>query len=78
MWDVWIEAVEPAPDASRLAVIVRCPPDAEPPKIEESLARMAGLLRTEVAQAITRKRAPTLHFEVLPPDVASARPLEDR
>lgn len=73
LWDVWIEAVEPAPDASRLAVIVRCPHGTDPSRIEESLSRAAGLLRTEVAQAITRKRAPTLHFEVLPPDVASQR-----
>lgn len=74
LWDVWIESVEPAPDASRLAVIVRCPPDSDPSHIEERLARVAGRLRTEVAQAITRKRAPTLHYEVLPPETALPRP----
>lgn len=73
LWDVWIEAVEPAPDASRLAVIVRCPPDSDPSDIEERLARVAGQLRMEVAQAITRKRAPTLQYEVLPPDVGITR-----
>ena len=67
--DVWICGVEPAPDASRLAVLVRAPRDASPDLVKERLDRVSGYLRTEVAGAITRKRAPTLTYEVLPPEV---------
>ena len=66
---VWVAGVEPAPDASRLAVLVRAPRDADPELVKAMLARVGGYLRTEVAHAITRKRAPTLTFEVLPPEV---------
>jgi len=37
--------------------------------VKERLGRVSGYLRTEVAQAITRKRVPTLVFEVLPPEI---------
>ncbi len=67
--EVWVSGVTPAPDASRLAVLIRAPDDADPERIRERLARVSGYLRTEVAQAITRKRAPTLTFEILPPGV---------
>ena len=67
--DVWICSVEPAPDASRLAVLVRAPREADPDGVKERLGRVSGYLRTEVAQAISRKRVPTLVFEVLPPEI---------
>lgn len=67
--DVWVCSVEPAPDASRLAVLVRGPRGAEPASVKERLERVGGYLRTEVAQAITRKRVPVLTFEVLPPEI---------
>ncbi len=67
--DVWVSGVEPAPDASRLAVLVRAPKGAEPDVVKERLARVGGYLRAEVAHAITRKRVPTLVFEVLPREV---------
>lgn len=67
--DVWVAGVTPAPDASRLAVLIRLPEGANPDLVKERLARVSGYLRTEVAQAITRKRAPTLAFELLPPGV---------
>ncbi len=65
--DVWVSGVTPAPDAARLAVLIRAPEGADPGKIKERLERVSGYLRSEVAQAITRKRAPTLTFEILPP-----------
>ncbi len=67
--DVWIDGVEPAPDASRLAVLLRVSRDVDPERVKERLGRVSGYLRTEVAQAITRKRVPTLVFEVLPPEI---------
>ncbi|AUX22914.1 hypothetical protein SOCEGT47_034300 [Sorangium cellulosum] len=68
--DVWVMDVEPAPDASRLAVIVRGGPSSPPDEVVARLERVAGYVRSEVAAAITRKRAPTLTFQVLPPEVA--------
>src|SRR5689334_11657524 len=64
--DVWIEAVVPSPDASRLAVVVRAPTSVEPSRVMERLATRANSLRADVASAIVRKRAPTLTFEVWP------------
>ena len=64
----WLEviAVEPAPDASRLAVIVRVPSELPVREALELLARRRGELRDELAQAVQRKRAPELAFEVVP------------
>lgn len=66
--DVWVMEVRPAPDASRLAVIVRAGPGAPPAEVAARLEKVAGYLRSEVAAAITRKRAPTLTFHVVPPE----------
>jgi len=63
-----IIAVEPAPDASQLLVTVSAglPGDALDSQIVEAhLAAARAKLRSEVAAAITRKRAPTLIFRVL-------------
>ncbi|AKT38460.1 ribosome-binding factor A [Chondromyces crocatus] len=65
--EVWVAAVEPAPDGSRLAVIVQAPRGAPLDEVKERLERVAGYLRSEVASAIHRKRAPTLVFQVMPP-----------
>lgn len=70
LMDVWVCDVTPAPDASRLAVLVRGPRDRPPEQVKERLERVSGYLRTEVAAAITRKRTPTLTFEILPPELA--------
>lgn len=60
--------VEPAPDASRLLVTVAVDgwgdPSADPSRIHEHLSRAAGHLRSEVAGAITRKRAPVLVYRL--------------
>lgn len=66
--DLRIVSVEPAPDSTQLLVLVApaledCALDRK--RIEERLASIAGRLRTEVAAAITRKRAPKLLFQVV-------------
>lgn len=66
--DALVERVEPAPDASRLSVVVSVPPDTphSPAAIRATLASAAGHYRAEIAAAITRKRVPTLIFELIP------------
>jgi len=64
---VFVEEVSPAPNASRLLVVLRCFVEAEI-DLEETRAALAGaegLLRTEVAVAIHRKRTPHLHYVLL-------------
>ena len=58
--------VEPAPDASRLSVALTCDDDQALSRVEDHLARASGHLRGEVAQAVTRKRAPVLIYHVAP------------
>src|SRR5262249_24288901 len=60
----WVMDVEPAPDASRLCAVVQAPRGADPEEVYARLERVSGYLRSEVAQAITRKRAPVLAFRV--------------
>jgi ribosome-binding factor A len=65
--------VLPAPDTSRLLVtlLMDCDPtDFDRPLIEERLACCRGRLRAEVAAAITRRKAPTLVFEIIGPETA--------
>ncbi len=65
--DLWVISVEPAPDGARLCAMVEAPRGAAVEDVMARLDRAAGLLRTEVAQAITRKRTPTLAFRVVLP-----------
>ena len=64
--------VEPAPDASRLLVTVAVDGQLQDRqdrlRVHEHLARGAGHLRSEVAGAITRKRAPVLVYRLAVPD----------
>jgi ribosome-binding factor A len=63
-----VEAVDPAPDASQLAVTLRGPTDWRRADVQQALDRLAkisGRLRCEVAAAITRKRAPKLVFHII-------------
>ena len=63
--DLFVDAVEPAPDAGRLMVrLVSTRPPADGSQILERLSRVAGHLRGQVAAAITRKRAPELVFDL--------------
>jgi ribosome-binding factor A len=64
--DLSVAAVRPAPDASRLMIWFRTgQPATEMPQILERLERVRRLLRSEVAAAVTRKRAPELAFHLL-------------
>jgi len=66
--DLWVVDVEPAPDASRLCAVVQAPRGADVEEVHARLSHASGLLRTEVAQAISRKRTPVITFRVLPAD----------
>ena len=59
--------VVPAPDATRLRVVVALSPGSDARQHADAcgaLARGMGALRSEVARAIHRKRVPEVTFEV--------------
>jgi len=56
--------VVPAPDASRLAILVELAPGTNVDEARAALSRWKGGLRAEIAQALQRKRTPELVFEV--------------
>jgi ribosome-binding factor A len=60
--DLFIEDVSPAPDSGHLLVSVVIPADRHVGDVLAALRRQAPRLRSEVAAAITRKRAPELSF----------------
>jgi ribosome-binding factor A len=65
-----VMSVEPAPDSSRLLVVVVADLPAEQFHRAEILARLerqTARLRSEVAAAIARKRVPMLAFEIAGP-----------
>jgi len=65
--DLYVVSVEPAPDATRLLVTVRIDRPIEsvdPNLIMARLEGASGLIRDEVASAITRKRTPKLTFRL--------------
>lgn len=69
-----VEAIEPAPNASRLMVILRpWGPAASRDlgKVLASLAAAKGYWRSQIAAAINRKKVPDLVFQVLPWDGGS-------
>ena len=64
-----VAKVAPAPDASQLLVVVTPAPGSRTVPADEVLAEVqaaSGRLRTEVAAAISRKRASRLVFQFLP------------
>ncbi|WP_435010025.1 ribosome-binding factor A [Tundrisphaera lichenicola] len=66
--DLAVVSVDPAPDAATLLVTVAGRPailPVSPSTILERLDRASGWLRSEVASAITRKRAPLLVYRVV-------------
>ncbi len=66
--DLLFVSVVPAPYASRLLVTVAPSPAAaavEASAVLERLERMRGRLRTEVAAAVHRRKAPDLTFRVV-------------
>lgn len=63
-----VEAVEPAPDSTRVLVSVSLAVTAEPCSLRQALACLqhsAAWLRTEIAAAIHRKRVPQLVFRMV-------------
>ena len=61
-----VESVEPLPGGNRVLVKVGIPADLSAIDVSERLAAAAPVLRTEVAQAITRRKAPELVFLAVP------------
>ena len=73
-----VVTVAPAPDASQLLVIVApalADDKLESAEVLQRLAASSGRLRSEVAAAITRKRAPRLAFQFVSGPPAGAAPL---
>jgi ribosome-binding factor A len=66
--DLFVEDVSPAPDCGHLLVHVVIPVDRPVAEALGALRRDAPRLRSEVAMAITRKRAPELSFVPAFPD----------
>ena len=69
-----IVSVRPAPDASRLLVTLHADCKREEfdrDLLEDRLAASKGRLRCEVAAAITRRKAPSLIFNLIGPDSTS-------
>jgi ribosome-binding factor A len=61
-----VEAVEPLPGGNRLLVKVGVPPDLSAIEVSQRLSAAAPVLRTEVAQAITRRKVPELVYLPVP------------
>lgn len=59
---LFVEEVSPAPDCGRLLIHVLIPDGRQVAEIMGLLSRATPRLRSEVATAITRKRAPDLLF----------------
>src|SRR5262249_33879906 len=66
--DLLVENVLPAPDCGHLLVRVMAPADRSVNEALSALRQDAGRLRSEVAMAITRKRARALSFVPAIPD----------
>lgn len=66
--DLFVEDVSPAPDCGHLLVHVIVPAGRPVNEVLSALRRDAPRLRSEVAMAITRKRAPELSFVPAFPD----------
>lgn len=62
--DVTVVSVVPAPHAARLLVTVSLPEAVPPEQVLQRLDRARGRLRSEVAAAVRRRRAPELVFRV--------------
>ena len=63
---LWVHAVLPEPGGSALIVEVIVDDPARLREVMRELEAARGFLRSEVAQAIHRKRTPHLQFVVLP------------
>ena len=69
--DLMVESVEPAPDDSRLRVVVSAhgaAAEVAPNEVMTHIEAARGLLQREVMNAISRKKAPELAFELARPE----------
>jgi len=57
-----VRSVQPDPDASRLLVYVYAPADESAELVIEALERAKGLLRSQLASELNKKRTPNLRF----------------
>ena len=64
---LFVEAVEPAPDASHLSVVVSVPKDLdlEQEEIQTRLENAKGVIRGELARAVSRRKVPELSFRLV-------------
>jgi ribosome-binding factor A len=72
--DAYVAHVSPAPDATHLLVHIAIPRGASVPHVLARLEAARPRLRAQVAQVITRKRAPELSFIVATPPPERVRP----
>jgi ribosome-binding factor A len=66
--DLTVVSVAPAPSSARLLVTVALAPWADPANLDPAAGRLEyarGRLRTEVAAAVRRRRAPDLVFRIV-------------
>jgi ribosome-binding factor A len=63
---LWVLDVSPEPGGTALLVTLVAPDEAPLRAVEASLEAVRGLLRSEVAADITRKRTPHLRLVVIP------------
>ena len=68
---LFVDEVSPAPDCGRLLAHVVIPADRPAADVISALRRESPRLRSEVAAAITRKRAPELSFIPASPEGCS-------
>jgi len=61
-----VETVEPLPGGNRLLVRILVPPDLNVAEVNGRLAAAAPVLRSEVAQSITRRKVPELVYLATP------------
>jgi len=63
--DLLVETVVPAPNSSRLLVTLRKPLDVEMTTALDHLERARGWLRSEIANAVHRRKTPDLTFRII-------------
>lgn len=76
---LYVDSVEPAPDASRMLVSVAPLDRNDETPSEEYLTRLmaaSGKLRSEVAASISRRKTPELAYRVIRPEEPS--PVDDQ
>lgn len=60
----YVMSVVPAPDSTRLLIHVEVDPEVDPDAVQAALADSMPELREEIAASVSRRRTPTLVFQV--------------